>query len=202
MHASFRTLVVLLALPLAACGSSKHATSLRTTGPSTTVAGAADPNAPEALTPGDIPDNQVFVTYTSTVDAFSLSYPQGWARKDTARGTTFSQNFNRIDVATTSGAVAPTVAAARAFAATTLRSLPGFKLVGVDTVTRRSGPAVHTVYDATSAINSVTGKSVTLQIERYEFWHNGTKLVITLSSPKGSDNVDPWKTVTDSLVWT
>jgi len=38
-------------------------------------------------------------------------------------------------------------------------------------------------------------------VERYEFWKNGTAVIITLSSAAGSDNVDPWKTVTDSFVW-
>jgi hypothetical protein len=38
-------------------------------------------------------------------------------------------------------------------------------------------------------------------IERYEFWRNGTQATITLSSPVGSDNVDPWRTVTDSFSW-
>jgi hypothetical protein len=57
------------------------------------------------------------------------------------------------------------------------------------------------VYNATSATDAVTGKSVTLDVERYLFWHKGTLVTLTLSSAKGSDNVDPWKTVTDSLTW-
>jgi hypothetical protein len=31
------------------------------------------------------------------------------------------------------------------------------------------------------------------------FFHGGKNAVITLSGPKGADNVDPWKTVTDSV---
>ena len=49
--------------------------------------------------------------------------------------------------------------------------------------------------------NPVTGKAGTNAVERYVFVHNGRDLVLTLSGPKGADNVDPWKLVTDSLRW-
>jgi len=73
--------------------------------------------------------------------------------------------------------------------------------VKIDSVTRTAGVAIRIVYDATSDTDPVTGKTVTLEVERYLFWRTGTLVSLTLSSPKGSDNVDPWKTVTDSLVW-
>ena len=38
-------------------------------------------------------------------------------------------------------------------------------------------------------------------VERYSFWHNGIEAVLTLSGPKGADNVDPWRIVSDSLKW-
>lgn len=186
---------------LAACGSSKTTARGPTASTSTTVAGAPDPNAKESLPPGDIPDNQVFVTYRSAAGGYSLSYPQGWAQREISGTTTFSQYFNSIGLTTAKNATAPTIASARSLASATLRSLPGYKLIKIDSVTRAAGPAVHIVYDATSAVDAVTGKTVTLQVERYLFWHKGTLLTITLSSAKGSDNVDPWKTVTDSLVW-
>jgi hypothetical protein len=56
-------------------------------------------------------------------------------------------------------------------------------------------------YRASSAADAVTGKRVTLDVERYEFWRNGTQVTITLSAPQGSDNVDPWKRVTESFAW-
>ena len=33
------------------------------------------------------------------------------------------------------------------------------------------------------------------------FFHSGRAVVLTLSGPKGADNVDPWRLVTDSLQW-
>jgi len=68
-------------------------------------------------------------------------------------------------------------------------------------VTRNAGPAVLIVYRANSPADPVTGKTVRQDVERYEFWHAGKLAVVTLSSPQGSDNVDPWRKVTDSFAW-
>jgi hypothetical protein len=199
--------VACLVSVMAACGSSKTATPMSSSigtkaGATTTMAaGAANPNAKEQLPPGDIPDNQVYVAYAPPTGGYTFTYPQGWSQRHTAFGTTFSQYFNSIHVASTKAATAPTIASARVRELAKLVSLPGFKLITVDSVTRTSGPAVRVVYELTSPKNPVTGKSVTLQVERYLFWHSGKLLTITLSSPKGSDNVDPWKTVTESLAW-
>jgi hypothetical protein len=208
MRRSTRRVVVssfALTAVLAACGSSNTAatpnSSVGTANSVTTVGGAPNPNAKEQLPPGDIPDNQVFVPYTPATGGYSMSYPQGWAKRETAATTTFTQNFNSIAVTTTKTPSAPTTASARSTATSQLGTVPGFHLNTVDSVTRASGPAVRLVYSATSATDAVTGKSVTLDVERYLFWHNGTLVTITLSSPKGSDNVDPWKTVTNSLAW-
>ena len=38
-------------------------------------------------------------------------------------------------------------------------------------------------------------------VERYTFWSSGVEAVLTLAGPKGADNVDPWRTVSDSLRW-
>ena len=55
-------------------------------------------------------------------------------------------------------------------------------------------------YEADSAPNAVTGKAVREAVERYTFWRAGQQVVLTLSGPKGADNVDPWRIVTNSLV--
>jgi hypothetical protein len=48
----------------------------------------------------------------------------------------------------------------------------------------------------------VTGRSHTDAVQRYVFFHKGRDVVLTLSGPKGADNVDPYKVVTDSLRYT
>jgi hypothetical protein len=68
-------------------------------------------------------------------------------------------------------------------------------------VTRKAGPAVLVTYQADSPPDPVTGKVVRDDVERYEFWRNGTEVALTLAGSAGSDNVDPWKIVTDSFAW-
>jgi hypothetical protein len=42
---------------------------------------------------------------------------------------------------------------------------------------------------------------VTEAVERYVFWNAGSEATLTLAGPRGADNVDPWRTVSDSLRW-
>jgi hypothetical protein len=60
---------------------------------------------------------------------------------------------------------------------------------------------VRITYLASSRPDPVTGKTRTNAVERYLFVRNGKQVVLSLSGPKGADNVDPWKLVTDSLTW-
>jgi len=158
-------------------------------------------NAPEASVPGDIPDSQVFVRYSPPSGDYSLKYPEGWAVKTAGGTTTFTRNYNQLTVHVAHRAARPTLAGVTETEIPKLRTQAGFKLHKVETVKRAAGNAVRIVYEATSAPDVVTGKSVALDVERYLFWRRGTLVTIALSSPKGSDNVDAWRTVTNSLAW-
>jgi hypothetical protein len=165
-------------------------------------AGVPDPNAPEVVAAGDTPDNQVFVPVTPAGAAFTVSVPQGWARSSDGGATVFTDKFNSVRIESRLRAVAPDVASVRAQDVPALQSsTPGFALEDTQPVRRSAGPAVLLTYSATSAPNAVTGKSVTEAVERYAFWRGGTEVVPTLAGPQGSDNVDPWRRVTDSLRW-
>ncbi len=50
--------------------------------PETAVAPSEPVVAPEVNPPGDIPDSQVFVRYTSASGGFALKVPEGWARTE------------------------------------------------------------------------------------------------------------------------
>ena len=71
----------------------------------------------------------------------------------------------------------------------------------VTTELRHAGSAVLITYKADSAPNSVTGKVIPQDIQRYEFWKDGNQVTLRLSAPVGSDSVDPSRTVTDSFRW-
>ena len=96
---------------------------------------------------------------------------------------------------------APTVASATATEVPAIKAVaPALPAPGVVTaVQRTSGPAVLVTYRADSSPDPVTGKVIHLAVERYEFWKGGKEAILTLSGPVGADNVDPWKTVTDSF---
>jgi hypothetical protein len=161
-----------------------------------------DPNAPEVNAAGDIPDNQVFVPFTTPDGAVVVTVPQGWARSSDGPATVFTDKFNSVRVEDAPRPSAADVTSSRAEDVPRLQaSVPGFALGDVRTVQRTAGHAVLIAYEADSAPNAVTGKSVRESVERYTFWHNGDEVVLTLSGPKGADNVDPWRIVTNSLRW-
>ncbi len=54
---------------------------------------------------------------------------------------------------------------------------------------------------APTVSTALTGRQYRLVIERFEFFKNGRPAVLTLSSAVGSDNVDPWRIVSESFRW-
>jgi hypothetical protein len=165
------------------------------------LTGATASAIAETGPPGDIPDNQAFVTFSG--HGYALKTPEGWGR--TARGTAviFADKFNSIRVETTKSATKPTVASVKHHDVPALKaSAKGFTLRSVSRVMRPAGPAILMTYRAASAPDSVTGKSITEDVERYSYWKAGRLATVTLAAPKGSDNVDAWKLITTSFRWT
>jgi hypothetical protein len=79
-----------------------------------------DPNAPEVVEPGDIPDNQVFVPYQPPGQHFFVKVPEGWAQTGAGGGaTTFTDHYNSITIAAATADAAAGRAAANAATITT-----------------------------------------------------------------------------------
>ena len=183
--------LLIASLGLAACG-----------GGSSSQSAAPNPNAKEQSPPGDIPDNQAFVRYTPSGAAFSVKVPEGWARSTAGGAVTFTDKLNRVTIERATASAGPTVAQVRRTEVPRLaRSVKGFKVGTVTVVKRHGGPAIRTTYLAAAPPNPVTGRRGTDAVERYVFFKNGREAVLTLSGPKGADNVDPWRIVTDSVRW-
>ena len=196
---TYRRIVVAAAVVLAAtavltaCASSQ--TSSRSS--AATSATTADGNPV-----GDIPDNQAYVSFTPPQGLFTVSVPEGWARTADGAATIFTDKLNAVRVESHLRDSAPTVDSARADELPGIASsISGYRAGNVTVVDRKAGPAVLITYQAISAPNAVTGKTGTDAIERYEFWRGGQEVILTLSGPVGADNVDPWRTITDSLQW-
>jgi hypothetical protein len=203
-----------LVLLLGACGggSGKPSQASPTSGtsrPSATTAAraqsptnAVNPNAPEANTPGDIPDNQVFVRYQPPGAAFSVKVPEGWGRSSQGGTVTYTDKLNSVRIETTKAASAPAPASALQAELPAIRAASRrFEAGTVSQVHRPAGTAVLLTYKADAPADPVTGKVVHDAVERYEFWRGGTEAILILSGPVGADNVDPWRTVTDSFRW-
>src|SRR5690242_14181573 len=183
--------LALLTALLAGCGSSSNSSSK-----------PVDPNAKETSPPGDIPDNQAFVAYAPPGADYSVKVPEGWARTGRGGAVTFTDKLNSITMEERAAKGALSVAAAKRTDLAALRtSVKGFKPGSVSLVKRASGPAVRITYLAAGRPDAVTGKAKTDAVERYLFAHHGKRVTLTLSGPKGADNVDPWRLVTDSLRW-
>ena len=165
-------------------------------------AGGQAPVPAESNPPGDIPDTTVYVTYRPAAGHLLLKVPEGWSRKTGAASSTFASNLNSITVAWKPMAAAPTVSSARATTIPALQaSSLAFRLRGVRAVPLAGGPAVEIIYLVNSPPNQVTGRQYRMVIERFELYHSGRGAVLSLSSAVGSDNVDPWRIVSESFRW-
>lgn len=187
-----------LAIAAAGCGGSSSGSGSA----SGSVAQAPNPNAPEVNAAGDIPDNQAYVPYSPAGGGFTVKVPEGWSRSGSATATTFTDKLNSIRIETTRATAPLTVAAARRSEVPKLAtSASGYRPGTVTSVSRRAGRAIRITYLADAPPDPVTGKSHRNAVERYVFFRRGKEVVLTLSGPKGADNVDPWRIVTDSLAW-
>jgi hypothetical protein len=157
----------------------------------------------ESNPPGDIPDNTVFVAYRSPAGRFLVKVPEGWSRRSVSDGVQFSSHLNAIAAKWGAEPSAPTVASTEAVVVPALRSSTlAFQLESVKAVRLPGGPAIETVYQVNSKPNAVTGRQYRMVVERFEFFRRGKAVVLSLSSAVGSDNVDPWRTVSESYRWT
>ena len=190
--------VLATAAVLAGCATSGN-------GPSGSAAdsGTVTSAAPESNPAGDIPDTQAFVPFTPPGGLFTVSVPEGWARSTDGAATIFTDKANTVRIETAPRADAPTPSRSG-------RRIAGDRVIHGRLPSRdgdcgaaqgRAGDRDHLPRHAQPP-NPVTGKTGTDAFERYEFWRNGHEVVLTLSGPAGADNVDPWRTITDSLQWT
>jgi hypothetical protein len=206
LAAGFLSLVAPVALVVAGCGGSGKqapASTNTTAAPATTQqapgATAASPGALQAeaasAATGDIPDNQVFLVVHST-GGWSMKYPEGWARSGRPNATTFRDKNNIVRVVIQKDA--------RPSAATVRSDLArrGAKVSSAPKAMTVSGqPALKLVYTTQSAPNPVTGKRVTLTVDRYYLVHGGRLATVDLGTPVGVDNVDAYRLMIESFRW-
>jgi hypothetical protein len=129
-----------------------------------------------------------------------MVYPEGWTVKQTTDGVTFKDKNNLVRIAVAAGP-APTATAAQTQLAMLKRSDPTLAPGAAQTILLAGRPAVKITYTTQSAPNPVTGRSVTLKVDRYELDRGGQVATIDLGTPTGVDNVDAYKKMIASYRW-
>ncbi len=191
-------------LALAGCGATKHASTNPSAPAVSTPSTAAAPGStpPSALqaeanskAAGDIPDNQVFLRVDSAL-GFSIKYPEGWAQQSSGSTVTIRDKNNIVRIVLAHGT--PTAASIRSDVA----KLSGAHVTtGPTKLTIAGAPAYKISYSTTSARNAVTGKRVTLVVDRYYLPHAGKEAIVDLGTPVGVDNVDAYRMMIESFRW-
>lgn len=203
---------VLIALAVAAgCGSSRRTATRPTTthavtptAAATTTTATTTTGGPGALqaegnsaAAGDIPDNQVFLVFHNSGAGYAMKYPEGWAQQGRSRTIVFRDKNNIVRVVVGEGP-APTPSGV----VSELRRSRAVHIVAPPALITVSGHrALKVVYSTVSPPNPVTGKRVTLVVDRY---YVSTKLrhaIVDLGTPKGVDNVDAYRLMIESFRW-
>jgi len=187
-----------------ATAPTRPASSAPQAGPSSTSTAAATPPqsavAVESNPPGDIPDNVAYVPYRNAAGRYSFTHPEGWAETTRGSGALFTDKLNGVQVLLGKASTPPTAETAKRDDVPALaRSQAAFELRTVTAVTVPSGTGVRIVYRRNSAPDPVTGRQYRDEVERYEVVSGGREVVMELFGPVGSDNVDAYRTMIQSL---
>jgi hypothetical protein len=166
------------------CGGSSSSTNSAASSSTSSTTGATAPEGSGALAAdaksaatGDIPDNQNFLTFSDLRLRIAMLYPEGWTVRQTPSEASIKDKNNLVRIGVSRGP-APTAASVQAGLATLKRS-----------------------YTTVSAPNPVTGKRVTLTVDRYELAHAGRVAIVDLGTPVGVDNLDAYKRMIGSFRW-
>lgn len=191
--------LTLTLLTAAACGSNGGSSSNSpTTATSTTSSNAPVPV--ESNPPGDIPDNLAFVPYESTAGHYAFTHPEGWAQTVNGPTVKFTDKLNGVIVTTKPGSNAPTVASAKSSDVARLKAgVPAFELKTIEGVTLPAGPGVRIVFRRNSDPDAVTGKIYRDEVEEYLVLVGDNIVQMDLYGPVGADNVDAYRTMSQSL---
>lgn len=192
--------LLVLCLALAGCGgngagrSSAAPSQTESRGAASASAEAEAPSEAQSAATGDIPDNQVFLTFVDRPAGYSIRYPEGWARRGAATDVTFQEKGNVIHIVVAKGA-------ATAGLERLERSDPTVRAGQPERLTIAGAPAIKVTYTRLSAPDPVTDKRLPLTIDRYVYAHGGRVATLDLGTPVGVDNVDAYRMISRSFRW-
>jgi hypothetical protein len=189
------------------CGTSSSTSTSTASSSSASAGGATAPESGAALAAdarsaatGDIPDSQNFLTLNNRRLRIAMIYPEGWTVKEAVSNVSITDKNNLVRIALSNGPP-PTSASVQAQLAALKRSMPALATGSVQMISLKSGPAMKATYTTQSAPNPVTGKQVTLMVDRYVLSHGGRVAIVELGTPAGVDNVDAYRRMIESFKW-
>ncbi len=160
------------------------------------------PVAPEKSPPGDIPDTQAFVTYTSRQGNYKVEVPEGWARTTRAGDASFVNKLDGMSVNLKNSSRAPSVGSVHKNQVPALKKAQrAVQITHVQSVKTPAGQAILIKYTSNSNPDPVTGKQVRLENNSYLYFKNGKLATLRLYAPLGADNVDQWNRISQSFRW-
>jgi hypothetical protein len=142
----------------------------------------------------------VFLVFHNGRARYSIKYPEGWTQQGAGGNVTFRDKNNLVHVVVARGR-APSTSSVAAQLTALKRSAPTLAFSAPRAMQIGSSPVVKATYTTRSAPNPVTGKRVTLIVDRYEFAKGGRLAVVDLGTPKGVDNVDAYRLMIESFHW-
>ena len=143
----------------------------------------------------------MFLVFHSNGAGYSIRYPEGWTQQGSAGDVTFKDKNNLVHIVSGSG-VRPTVQQASTALAKLKRSDRSLVVTSRPTQATIAGNAIiKSGYSTRSAPNPVTGKRVTLLVDRYQLAAKGKVATVDLGTPKGVDNVDAYRLMIESFKW-
>ncbi|MCW2847041.1 MAG: hypothetical protein JWR90_1015 [Marmoricola sp.] len=170
--------------------------------PDTEGGQAGQAGAREQNPPGDIPDNLAFVKYTHRPGHYSFTHPQGWAQTGSGARVRFTDKLNGVTADSLTTNCAPTVVSARTSDVPRLRqTVPAFQLRTIEAASVPAGRGVHIVFRRNSDRDPVTGKVYRDEVEEYDVWSGGRPVRMDHYGPVGADNVDAYRTMSQSLAF-
>ncbi|HEV2037505.1 MAG TPA: hypothetical protein VGQ96_02775 [Candidatus Eremiobacteraceae bacterium] len=187
MIAKYLLCAALAALCMNGCSHAGPGAS--TTASTSSSAAARDAGATNP--PGDIPDTQAFVTYASP-QGYAVLFPEGWSQTRQGATVTFRSQFDGEQISLQKP-VDPASVVRGHFA--------GVRDLSVRHVTIQGRPVTVVTFTSQSIADPVTGRSLRLDNEAYFFTTGSRRAVLALWAPRGSDNADQWRKISESFHW-
>ncbi len=195
--------VAVLSFLLSACGGGTSTPSAQrsSAAPAPGIGQGANqsPVAVESNPPGDIPDSVAFVTFVSGPGRYRFSHPEGWLQLVKGTAMTLIGKLDGAYADVGPRTAPPTPAQAQQDVSSLKTTQSAFELVSVTSANLPGGRGILIVYRRNSDPDPVTGRQYRDEVQRYEVVAGGREVVLELWGPVGSDNVDAFRTVSQSL---